>query len=368
MEHLDKLFFPERRRIGGCVMTENKEIQYVKTNNLINDSQIIIESAQNFAYSAINFAITQRNWFLGKRISEENLKGEKRASYGKQVIKNLSKELTNLYGRGFDTSNLYKFVDFYELFPNLDTVRLNSLSWSHFRVLLQVQDKKAREWYANEASSETWSTRTLQRNISSQYYERTLLSQHKELVKDEMQEITSPLQDKLEFIKNPLVAEFLGLSQNSDFTESHLESAIITNLQKFLMELGKGYAFVARQQHIRTEKEDYYIDLVFYNYILKCFVLIDLKTSKITHQDVGQMDMYVRMYDELKRSEGDNPTLGIILCADTDADIAKYSILNGNEKLFATKYKLYLPDEKQLKAEIEAQKEIFRFQHDKENR
>ena len=247
-------------------------------------------------------------------------------------------------------------------------MRLNSLSWSHFRVLLQVQDKKAREWYANEASSETWSTRTLQRNISSQYYERTLLSQHKELVKDEMQEITSPLQDKLEFIKNPLVAEFLGLSQNSDFTESHLESAIITNLQKFLMELGKGYAFVARQQHIRTEKEDYYIDLVFYNYILKCFVLIDLKTSKITHQDVGQMDMYVRMYDELKRTKGDNPSIGIVLCADTDADIAKYSILNGNEKLFATKYKLYLPDEKQLKAEIEAQKEIFRLQHDKENR
>ena len=281
------------------------------------------------------------------------------------LFKGKSKELTDLYGKGFDASNLYKYIEFYQAFRNLDAVSLKSLSWSHFRILLQVEDKQARDWYSKEAITETWSTRTLQRNISSQYYERTLLSQHKQLVKDEMHQITRPLQDKLEFIKNPMVAEFLGLSQNTDFTESRLEAAIITNIQKFLMELGKGYAFVARQQHIHTEKEDYYIDLVFYNYILKCFVLIDLKTSKVTHQDVGQMDMYVRMYDELKRTEGDNPTFGIILCADTDENIAKYSILHGNEKLFATKYKLYLPDEQKLKAEIEAQKEIFRLQHNK---
>ena len=340
------------------------EISYSKTGNLLEDAKKIIESAQKFAYSAINFAITKRNWLLGKRIWEEDLHGEKRAEYGKKIIKSLSKDLTQLYGKGDDTSNLYKFLDFYQTFPNLDTVRLNSLSWSHFRILLQVENVEARTWYEKEAERETWSTRTLQRNISSQYYERTLLSQHKEIVKEEMHSLTSPLQDSLEFIKNPIVAEFLGLSQNTDFTESKLESAIITNIQKFLMELGKGYAFVARQQHIHTEKEDYYIDLVFYNYILKCFVLIDLKTSKITHQDVGQMDMYVRMYDELKKNEDDNPTLGIILCADTDEDIAKYSILHGNEKLFASKYKLYLPDEEKLKAEIEAQKEIFRLQHD----
>ena len=339
------------------------EIEYRKTNSLLEDTKLIIESAQAFAYSAINVAITQRNWLLGKRICEEDLQSQKRAAYGKQVIKSLSEQLTSLYGKGFDSSNLYKYADFYQTFPNLDTVRLNSLSWSHFRILLQVENDEAREWYEKEASSQTWSTRTLQQNISSQYYERTLLSQHKELVKAEMKELTSPLQDKLEFIKNPLVAEFLGLSPNTDFTESKLESAIITNIQKFLMELGKGYAFVARQQHIHTEKEDYFIDLVFYNYILKCFVLIDLKTTKVTHQDVGQMDMYVRMYDELKRTEGDNPTLGILLCADTDDDIAKYSILHGNEQLFATKYKLYLPDEKMLKAEIEAQKEIFRLQN-----
>lgn len=340
-------------------------IEYRKSNNILEDAKTIIESAQSFAYLAINYAITQRNWLLGRRIAEEDLGGEARAEYGKSVIKNLSKELTDLYGKGFDASNLYKYIEFYQAFRNLDAVSLKSLSWSHFRILLQVEDKQARDWYSKEAITETWSTRTLQRNISSQYYERTLLSQHKQLVKDEMHQITQPLQDKLEFIKNPMVAEFLGLSQNTDFTESKLEAAIITNIQKFLMELGKGYAFVARQQHIHTEKEDYYIDLVFYNYILKCFVLIDLKTSKVTHQDVGQMDMYVRMYDELKRTEGDNPTFGIILCADTDENIAKYSILHGNEKLFATKYKLYLPDEQKLKAEIEAQKEIFRLQHNK---
>lgn len=220
------------------------------------------------------------------------------------------------------------------------------------------------------ALKQTWSVRTLQRNISSQYYYRMLKTQKKELVESEMKELTAPYQnDKLEFIKNPVVAEFLGFSQNTDFTESDLEKSILSNLQKFLMELGKGYAFVARQQHIHTEKQDYYIDLVFYNYILKCFVLIDLKTEKITHQDVGQMDMYIRMYDELKRSEGDNPTIGIVLCSDTDDDIARYSVMHGNEQLFASKYKLYLPTKEELKAEIETQKAMFYLQQqDNEDR
>ena len=203
----------------------------------------------------------------------------------------------------------------------------------------------------------------LQRNISSQYYYRLLQSQHKDLVKHEMVSRTVPLQDKLDFIKNPVIAEFLGLPSNPSFTKSDLESSIIGNLQKFLMELGKGYAFVARQQHIHTEKEDYYIDLVFYNYLMKAFVLIDLKTTKVTHQDVGQMDMYVRMYDELKRTEGDNPTIGILLCADTDEDIARYSVLHDNEQLFATKYKTYLPSEEELRAEIESQKALYYLQH-----
>lgn len=203
----------------------------------------------------------------------------------------------------------------------------------------------------------------MQRNINTQYYHRILQSQNKELVEQEMNDKTSAFQnDKLEFIKNPVIAEFLGLSSNIDLTETELEASIISNIQKFLMELGKGYAFVARQQHIKTEKEDYFIDLVFYNYILKCFVLIDLKTNKITHQDVGQMDMYIRMYDELKKSTDDNPTLGIVPCTETDEDIARYSILHGNEQLFASKYKLYLPTEEELRNEIETQKALFYLQ------
>ena len=237
------------------------------------------------------------------------------------------------------------------------------LSWTHYRYLIQVKNGKARSWYEKEAFDQDWSVRTLQRNIDSQYYFRLLASQNPAPVEEEMKKITEPYQtDKLEFIKNPVVAEFLGFSANESFTETQLESSIISNLQKFLMELGKGYAFVARQQHIKTEKENYFIDLVFYNYILKCFVLIDLKTSRITHQDVGQMDMYIRMYDELKRSDGDNPTLGIVLCTETDEDIARYSVLHGNEQLFASKYKLFLPTEDELRAEIESQKVIFELQ------
>lgn len=229
--------------------------------------------------------------------------------------------------------------------------------------MLQVNDATARKWYENEAINQGWSVRTLQRNISSQYYYRKLNSSTPELVEKEMINLTSEYQDKLEFIKNPVIAEFLNMQQDTRFLESDLEQSIIDNLQKFLMEMGKGYAFVARQQHIHTEKEDYYIDLVFYNYILKCFVLIDLKTKKITHQDVGQMDMYVRMYDELKKDDSDNPTLGIVLCSDTDEDIARYSVLHDNEQLFMSKYKLYPPTEEELKAEIENQKTMFYLQH-----
>ena len=233
---------------------------------------------------------------------------------------------------------------------------------------MQVEDEKARDWYAKEAAKEAWSVRTLQRNISSQYYFRLLKSQIKEPVEEEMKKLNAPYQaDKLEFIKNPIIAEFLGMEGDISFTETELEKSIITNIQKFLMELGKGYAFVARQQRIHTEKEDYYIDLVFYNYILKCFVLIDLKTSKITHQDVGQMDMYIRMFDELKRNEGDNPTIGIVLCSDTDEDIARFSVLHGNEQLFASKYKLYLPTEEELRAEIETQKAMFYLKQEGKN-
>ena len=340
-------------------------VLYKQTNNLVADAQSIIESARNNAYKAINLAMVQRNWLLGQRIAKEVLNNDNRASYGEQVIKALSKELTKIYGQGYTKTNLYLFLDFYREFPNIFHAVSGKylLSWTHYRILLQEKNIEARNWYEKEAAEQAWSSRTLQRNISSQYYHRILLSQHKEKVEDEMKQITSSFEDRLEFIKNPIVAEFLGLAKNTDYLESDIEKAIINNIQKFLIELGKGYAFVARQQHIQTEKQDYYIDLVFYNYILKCFVLIDLKTSKVTHQDVGQMDMYIRMYDELKRAENDNPTVGILLCSDTDEDIARYSILHGNEQLFATKYKLLLPTKEELRAEIETQKRIFYLQH-----
>lgn len=343
-------------------------IDFVKTDDILKDMCGIIESAQKISYRAINVVLIQRNWLIGHRIAEEELQGLDRAEYGAKIIAKLAKELTDKYGKGFTKSNLYNFYSFYRLYPEIfHTLSGKSpivLSWSHYCVLLQVGDKAARDWYEKEAKEQTWSVRTLQRNISSQYYYRMLQTHRKDLVEEEMKEKTAEYQnDKYEFIKNPVIAEFLGLSSNTDYTESDLEKSILSNLQKFIMELGKGYAFVARQQHIHTEKKDYYIDLVFYNYILKCFVLFDLKPGEITHQDVGQMDMYIRMYDELKRSEDDNPTIGIVLCADTDEDIARYSVLHGNEQLFASKYKLYLPTEEELRREIETQKLIYSMQH-----
>ena len=244
---------------------------------------------------------------------------------------------------------------------SLSTQSDSILSWTHYRTLIQELNDDARAWYEKEAAEHNWSVRTLQRNISSQYYFRLLASQRKELVEQEMLQLTAPLQtpDPTEFIKKPVIGEFLGFTADSSFRESELEQSIIDNIEKFLLELDKGFAFVARQQYIHTEKEDYFIDLVFYNYILKCFVLIDLKTSKIRHQDVGQMDMYVRMYDELKRSKDDNPTIGLLLCDDTDEDIARYSVLHDNEHLFMSKYMTYMPTPEQLRAEIERQKAIY---------
>lgn len=352
-------------------MGDYELIQYTKTDNILTDAKNIIDSAKSYAIKSVNWTLVQRNWLLGERIALEELKGENRAEYGKKVIKKLSKQLTEIYGSGFTKTNLYNFYNFYKTYADIfHTVCGKSLimylDWSHFRILLQEENKDAHDWYAQESVNESWSVRTLQRNISSQYYYRMLKSPKKDLVRAEMKQLTADYQtQKEEFVKDPVILEFLGFSENETLLESTLENSLISNLQKFLMELGKGYAFVGRQMHIHTEKKDYYIDLVFYNFILKCFVLIDLKTESITHQDVGQMDMYVRMFDELKRSEGDNPTLGILLCADTDADIAKYSVLKGNEQLFATKYKFCLPTEEQLRKEIESQKNQYYLAHPK---
>ena len=359
-----------------------------------NDLSLIIESSRKNAYQMVDRILIVRNWLLGKRITEEKLVGSHADRYGEKVVSELSKTLTEHYGKGFDKTSLYRYIKFYKMFPkivatvsqissidNKDSqivatvsqlslvevagykLQRQVLSWSHYANLLQVADLEARLWYEKEAYEQTWSVRTLQRNINTQYYDRMLLSHNSKAVEDEMNQLTSKYQGKLEFIRNPVIAEFLGMQENTSYLESDLEQAIIGNLQRFLMELGKGYAFVARQQHIHTEKQDYYIDLVFYNYILQCFVLVDLKIGKISHQDVGQMDMYVRMYDELKRGESHNPTLGIVLCSETDEDIARYSVLHGNEQLFTAKYRLCLPTEEQLRAEIETQKGIFYLQH-----
>lgn len=344
---------------------------YTNSGNLLTDTRQIIDASRKAAYRAINVVMLQRNWLLGKRIHEEILNGKERADYGAEVVKNLSKKLTEIYGKGFTKSYLYNFIRFYNVFPNIFQTAIGKselLSWTHYYLLLDVQDAKARNWYAHEAFAETWSVRTLRRNIASQYYYRLLQSQDKQPVIDEMHRLTATMQgDRLEFVKNPMVVEFLGLSPNTDFSESKLETSIISHLQHFIMELGKGYAFVARQQHIHTDMGDFYIDLVFYNYILKCFMLIDLKTTQISHQDVGQMDMYVRMYDSLKRTEGDNPTIGLILCSETSADMARYSILKENKQLFQAKYLTFLPSEEQLRQEIEQQKEIFLMQQEMNN-
>ncbi|MDE6338094.1 MAG: PDDEXK nuclease domain-containing protein [Muribaculaceae bacterium] len=329
---------------------------------LYNRASAIIEDARKRAYRQINESLVRRNWDLGKIIAEEELRGEDRAQYGASLIMALSKRLTAKYGKGFTKTNLYSFVRFYQLFPEIfHSVSGKSpqlLSWTHYRTLIQELDDEARHWYETEAAEQNWSVRTLQRNISSQYYYRLLSSQHKDLVEKEMLQLTGPLQslDPTDFIKNPVIGEFLGFTPDASFRESELEQSIIDNLEKFLLEMGKGFAFVARQQHIHTEKRDYFIDLVFYNYILKCFVLIDLKTSKIEYQDIGQMDMYIRMYDDLKRSQDDNPTIGLLLCADTDEDIARYSVLHDNNHMFASKYMTYMPSPEQLRAEIERQK------------
>ena len=299
-------------------------------------------------------------WEIGRRIVEEEQSGRERAEYGKEIVENLSKELTEEFGKGFSRRTLWEMRKLYVYFSDYERVRtlFAQLTWSHFQKVLRVSDEKVRIFYLTEAAENMWSVRTLDRNISTLYYNRIVASIDKKTVEDEMKEKIKSLQTE-EFIKNPVVLEFLDLPSNMSYTESQLEKALTDDIQKFMMELGKGFAFVERQQHIRTENSDFYIDLVFYNYILKCFVIVELKTEKLTHQDIGQLDMYVRMYDDLKKQENDNPTIGLLLCTDTDKTIIKYSVLNDNKNLFASKYINYLPSEEELINEIERQKTLF---------
>lgn len=360
----------------------------------ITDVQNIVYAAKEQAFKTVNTMMVVSNWLVGQRIVLQEQKGNDRAEYGKRVIAIASEELTKTFGKGYSETTLRNYRKFYlqfsgmqiqqpllAEFPNREkligqpllaqsqdvTFEMRpQLSWMHYERLMRVDDKKARIWYMNAAADNQWSYRTLARNISTQYYYRLLQTpkelQHK--VEDEMSDKTKELQkDKFDFIKNPVVAEFLGFPQNAEFSENKLESSIIDHIQEFIMEMGRGFAFVARQQHIRTDMGDFYIDLVFYNYVLKCFLLVDLKIGQITHQDVGQMDMYVRMYDQLKCTEGDNPTVGLILCSDTSEDMARYSILNDNRHIYQAKYLTYLPSTEALAKEIERQKELFKLQH-----
>ncbi|MBA4416733.1 MAG: DUF1016 domain-containing protein [Syntrophus sp. (in: bacteria)] len=340
----------------------------------------ILQNARRNAYRAVNFTMVEAYWNVGKMIVEEEQQGKASAGYGEALVSNLSARLTNDFGKGFNVSNVFAFRQFYLSFSIFRAVRgisaddmqqdtgnptsiLSSLrrelTWTHYRLLIRVEKEKAREWYMNEAADQNWSTRALERQINSLYYERLIMSKDKAPVMEEMREKTAPFAPAPEdFIKDPYVLEFLGLPDVRQFRESELEQAIVDKLQAFMLELGRGFAFVARQKHISTETKDFFVDLVFYNYILKCFVLIDLKTGELTHQDIGQMDMYVRLYEDKLKGPDDNPTIGIILCTEKDATVVKYSVLKENKQLFASKYKLYLPTEQELIEEIEREKAL----------
>ena len=336
---------------------------------LVNDVKLIVERGIREAYRSVNTVSVLTYWNVGKRIVEEEQQGKSRAEYGKRLIELLSHELSQVYPKGYSPRNLRDYRQFYLCFKDLEIwhSRVPNLTWTHYRMLLSVTSDDARYWYVREASSQSWSVRTLARNVGSQYYHRLLQSPKKEAVINEMLQLTKPLKDEpQDFLKDPVVAEFLQLSSNAAFTETELEKAIIRHLKEFLLEMGRGFAFMAEQYHISTESDDFFVDLVFYNVVLKCYVLIDLKTKKLTHQDVGQMDMYVRMFDDLKRTDGDNPTIGLLLCSDTSKDIAKYSVLHDSKQLFAAKYLTFLPTEEVLRREIEQQKEIFFLQHNKQ--
>ena len=337
------------------------------SNNYINEIKKILKNARQKAYTAVNSAMVEAYWEIGRRIVEEEQRGKERAEYGKEIVKNLSKELTEEFGKGFGERNIRNIRQFYVLFSDYEKWKslISKLTWTHIQKVLRVSDEKARIFYLTEAAENMWSVRALDRNISTLYYNRIVASIDKKTVEDEMKEKIKSLQTE-EFIKNPVVLEFLDLPTNMSYTESQLEKALTDDIQKFMMELGKGFAFVERQQHIRTENSDFYIDLVFYNYILKCFVIVELKTGKLTHQDIGQLDMYVRMYDDLKKQENDNPTIGLLLCTDTDRTIIKYSVLNDNKNLFASKYVNYLPSEEELINEIERQKTLFESRNNNE--
>lgn len=310
-------------------------------NLLLSVKQIIILSRQR-VYKMVNSVLLDTYWNIGRLIIEEEQNGNAKAIYGKSTLKILSKELTLEFGKGFDERNLNNMRAFYSAFPIWNALR-TELSWTHYRLLSRIDSEEKRMYYLEESITGNWNSRTLQRQINTLTFDRVLQTK---------KEVSEKVNIK-NIIKDPYIFEFLGLGNNIKNTENKIESSILEHIQQFLLEFGKGFAFVARQQHIVTDTSDFYIDLVFYNYILKCFVIIDLKTTELSHQDIGQIDMYVRMYDDLKKSDDDNPTIGLLLCTEKDETIVKYSVLNDKNNLFASKYVLYLPKEEELKQIID---------------
>ena len=315
----------------------------------------IVEAARSQIKQTVNSQMVQAYWHIGQIIVEHEQQGRDRADYGKGLLKALSKQLTERLGRGFDASNLRNMRSFYQAFPNFDSLSHN-LSWTHYRKLIRIENEQARHWYQQETIEQNWSVRALERQMGTLYYERLLASKEKQCVQQEAQDKTLPLAEtNKDYLRDPYILDFLNL-QDKSYQETELEQGIINNLQQFLLELGKGFAFVERQQRIRFDDEDFYIDLVFYNFKLKCFLLIDLKIGKLKHQDIGQMDTYIRLYDEQKKNEDDNPTIGLVLCSEKSEAIVKYSVLTEQKQLFAAKYLPYLPSEKELKKELEKER------------
>ncbi|MDR1931915.1 MAG: PDDEXK nuclease domain-containing protein [Spirochaetales bacterium] len=317
--------------------------------------RVILETARAKAYSAVNSVMVEAYWSIGKIIVDKQ-GGQERAEYGTGLLEQLSAKLTQDYGKGFTVANLKNMRQFYLLFQNRYALR-SDLSWTHYRLIMRVENQTARDFYLDECEKSRWSTRQLERQINSFYYERLLKSRNKKAVAAEVFD-KEPGISPVDIIKDPYVLEFLGLSHDQKFFESDLENALITHLQKFLLELGRGFTFEARQKRISFDDEHFYIDLVFYNYILKCFVLIDLKTGKLTHQDLGQMQMYVHYYTRELMNEGDNPPIGIVLCADKNESVVKYTLPEDDKQVFTSKYKLYLPTEEELKRELQRERQL----------
>ncbi len=333
---------------------ENKAMDVSKitfTDDYIKDVKCILQQARKQSYKTVNTIMIQSYWLIGWRIVEQEQKGEQRAGYGEKIIENLSKELNAELGSGMSVSHLWNCRQFYSVFPDWQILHTlcRELSWSHLRLIMRHNSEAERNYYITEAKQGGWSVRELERNIRTDMFHRILQNQ----IEGAAEKNAIAINTKETQIKDPYILEFLGIKPETKTSEKNVEDAIINHLEQFLLEMGKGFCFVERQMHIKTETQDFYIDLVFYNYILKCFVLIDLKKGSLRHQDIGQMDMYVRMFDSLKKADDDNPTIGIIFCADKDESIVRYSVLSESQQIFASKYKTVLPTEDELALELD---------------